>query len=256
MRPTGRNNAHAPVSYLSFALRTSVAVITKLTGTAPADFTKTELYRAFGYVNDCVWLDYPPASNVAPTMWACFLFPWMAYALTWQARLASKVEPYGPVRVITQRVFQVCTVYEVFAGVHFIQCFCNKPWDSPFPLGLKMHTYPFTMFIFALWVSSMKNAYWFYNFGNGSANTKRAIALFELLYVPLAFGKILIEVNFFLDSYFFVSGNPQAAQIGVVRARFPRWCPMRGRLTLVHAHIPSSCLRGDRFSTRCGSSSR
>ena len=29
----------------------------------------TDLKRAFGYNNACVYLDYPPAAQIAPTLW-------------------------------------------------------------------------------------------------------------------------------------------------------------------------------------------
>jgi len=168
----------------------------------------TEIVRAFGYNNVCVYLDYPPAAHIAPTLWIFFLVPWMGYSLLWLTRCRSRVQPQGPVSSHVYCFLQVCTAFEVFSAAHFVQCFANKPHDLPYPRGLKMHTYPFTLLVIALWIMSCKSAWWFTNHEwDGSRRLKAAVWLFEGVYFFVTLGKVLIHVNFFLDDALWVANQ-------------------------------------------------
>lgn len=173
----------------------------------------TELVRAFGYNNVCVYLDYPPASHVAPTLWIFFLMPWMTYSLLWITRCSSRVKPHGPVSMLVYRLLQACTAFEIFGAAHFVQCFANKPHDLPYPQGLKMHTYPFTLLVVALWIMSCKCAWWFTNHEwDRPRRFKVVVWLFEVFYFVVSLCKVLIHINFFLDDALWV-GN-QASTFG------------------------------------------
>ena len=185
-------------SFMMFGLILLVCVIlTQAFADVPEN---TELKRAFGYNNACVYLDYPPAAQIAPTLWILFLIPWTIYSLSWMTRCWSRVKPNGPVSLWVYRVLQASTVFELLCAVHFIQCFANKPHDLPYPQGLKMHTYPFTLLIVAMWLMSFKSAWWFTNHeGATSRGLKIRVWLFEVVYLVLTSLKVMTHINFFLD---------------------------------------------------------
>ena len=191
----------------SFVLFGVMILICLILTRAFADVPETtEIVRAFGYNNVCVYLDYAPASQIAPTLWILFLYPWTTYSLSWMARCWSRVQPHGPVSLRTYRVLQACTAFELVCAIHFIQCFANKPHDMPYPLGLKMHTYPFTLLIVALWLMSFKNVWWFTVHEELESRARKLGAwAFELLYFVVSALKVLIHINFFLDSAFWPS---------------------------------------------------
>ena len=60
--------------YLLFGLLLLVCIV--LTVAFAEIPEETELKKAFGYNNICVFLDYPPAAWVGPTLWVMFLVPW------------------------------------------------------------------------------------------------------------------------------------------------------------------------------------
>ena len=198
-------------SFLLFGVLVGICIVlTKLFGEIPED---TEIKRAFGYNNICIYMDYPPASWVAPTLWIGFLMPWMSYSLAFSVRLQA-----APASASAKRVLRFLTYFELFCAAQFVQVFANKPHDLPYPMGLKMHTYPFTLFVVALWIMSCKNVWWFVNYEQ--MNTVRRLRLyawaFEAVYFVVSASKVLLHVNFFLDSAFFLSNSSGAIVFGRV----------------------------------------
>ena len=100
------------------------------------------------------------------------------------------------------------TVCEVLVAMHFVQVFVNKPHDFPLPLGLQLHTYPFTLLIIALWVMSAKNAWWFIKMeheeeGNKSYGTRNKMIIgFEIWFFIVSLIKIIIHFNLFMGNVF------------------------------------------------------
>ena len=123
----------------------------------------------------------------------------LLYSVVWMLRVSAKRKPHGPVSTWVYRLLQACTAFEIFCAIHFIQCFANKPHDEPFPKGLILHTYPFTLMIVALWVMSAKNCWWFLNHEHEAMSRElHAMAWsFEAIFFVLSFLKVLIHLNFF-----------------------------------------------------------
>jgi len=184
---------------LFFLLILICMILTALFADIPEE---TEITRMFGYNNICVYLDYPPAAHIAPTLWIFFLMPTMAYAFTWLARLESRIEATS----FLSRALHILTACELFAFAHFVQCFANKPHDMEYPRGLKMHTYPFTLFIIAMWSVSAKSAWWFTTYETLGLTFGGLARLwgFTAFYFVISFLKVLIHVNFFLDGAFWI----------------------------------------------------
>lgn len=198
-------------AFLLFGALIGVSIVlTKLFAKLPEE---TEVRRAFGYDNICIYLDYPPASWVAPTLWVGFLMPWMSYSLAFSARLQA-----APIRPSLVRFMRFITYFELFCAAQFIQVFANKPGDLEYPMGLKMHTYPFTLLVVALWIMSCKNVWWFTNYEQ--ENSVRRLKLyawaFEAVYFVVSVCKVFLHVNFFLDSAFYVGNSPGAIVFGRV----------------------------------------
>lgn len=168
----------------------------------------TELIQSFGYNNVCVYLDYPPASNVAPTLWIFFLVPWTIYSISWIARVWSRVTPRGPVSECTYRLLQAVTGMELIFGAHFVQVFANKPHELEHPLGLKLHSYPYMLLIISLWTMSFKTVWWFVNHeGHWSFAIKAAAYFFELVYFTSTLLKVLVMINLLTDDSLWVANE-------------------------------------------------
>ena len=104
----------------------------------------------FGSVNICAFFDFPPATNVLPTMYAILLLLLYQYAIVSVFRAWMALEE----NKITQKEFLIYTyafLYFALSAAVFSTIFAVQP-DPGNPATIIIHTLPFTNLIIALTV--------------------------------------------------------------------------------------------------------
>jgi hypothetical protein len=127
------------------------------------------LQAAYGYVNPCAYLDFPPANQILPLIWVFTMLCFVAGFFFGTIRCRTAVQVYEAthgeqgISPESYRVLRACCIWETFAYASFSLCFAVSPIavsDKGSSTVMAIHTVPFILLELANWSHALTDLWY------------------------------------------------------------------------------------------------